>query len=486
MRMLLLLRQAGAGWILLLAVFEMIHLATLGGLRDRGRFVFSPNALLLAAMAPMVMVMWTTVGQYQARWALSANELRVPHVLRTLCFTLSGFAAWTVFELLAPIVVLHGPYLQWLLFIFCAICTGILAALFRGTYFELPILLSCGAVDVDASMGSSVASQKWVELLAIAMPFLIAWRLRVLIRALRSDTQGDLFLRSLAATEGWNMPARWSVGSRATASSGARRVLTAWRRAVFGENRDSRHSTVDRSSTGVWRVSLGPLYDSRVSSILLCFVPLPIVLSLATHAHTVALTKSLAIPVLVGLPFLCGMLCVMFLLKRVRRLADLLYSPSGEIADLALLPGLGDRWLLRHALLRQVLVRPLSYYGLCLGGLVGSCWVLLRLGQTQIEPILFLVAPPAAMLQMFAMMTVGVLSGRLGRDSAWFNGSMYFSPFLMLLSMFAGLGSLPPHECTASLSAWLSIVWVIVLGAMAACLVRWGIQLSRRPNLLCR
>jgi hypothetical protein len=486
MRMLLLLRQAGAGWVLILAVLEMIQLATLGGLRDRGRFVFSPNAMLLAVMGPMVMTMWMTVGQYQARWALSANELRVPRVLRTLCFTLSGLAAWTVFELLAPIVALHGPYLQWLLFIFYGICAGILVALFRGTYFELPILLSYGAVEFDASMGSSIVSPKWVELLAITLPLLIAWRLRVLIRALRTDAHGDLFLRSLVATEGWNLPARWSVGSRATASSGARQVLTAWRRAVFGENRDSRQRTVDRSSTGVWRVSLGPLYERRVSLILLCFAPLPIMLSLATHAYTIASTKSLTIPVLVSLPFLCGIFGVMFFLNRVRRLADLLYSPSGEIADLALLPGLGGRWLLqRRALLREVLVRPLSYYGLCLGGLVGSCWVLLRLGQAQIEPILFLVVPPSAMLLLFAMLTVGVLSGRLGRDSAWFNGSMYFLLPPMLLSMFASLGPRPPHEWTASLSTWLSIVWLIVLGAMAACLVRWGIQLSRRPNLLC-
>lgn len=480
-RMLLLLREAGAGWILALPVLELLQLAGLGGLRDRGRFVFSPNAMLLAGFVPMVMAIWTIVGQCHAKLVLSASELRAPRVLRTLCLTSSGFAAWTVFELLVPIVVLHGPYLQWLLFIFYALCAGVLVALFRNTWFEIPIWFSWIAVDIHASMGSSVVSSKWVECLAVTLPLLIAWRLRVLLRALHTGTHGDL-LRSLAA-ERSIMTAKWSSDSRATASSGVRQVVPAWRRAVFGERRQR---TVDRSSADVWRVSLGPLYERRVSWILLCFAPALIMTSLAPHAYTVAFAKLLTIPVFVSLPFLCGIMGVVFLLTRVRRLADLLQDPSGEIADLALLPGLGDHGLLRRALLREALVPPLSYYGLCLGGLAGSCWVLWRLGQTQIDPILFLVVPPSALLLLFAMLTVGVLSGRLGRDSSWFNGSIFFVLPPTLLSMFARVGSQPPHQWMANLPTWLSIVWLIVLGAMAACLVRWAIELSRRPNLLCQ
>ena len=475
------LREAGAGWIAILPVLEIVQLALWGGLRDRGRYVYSPNAMLLAGMVPMVAGMWMTVGQYQARLLLSAIELRVPGVLRMLCLTLSGFAAWTILELLAPIVVLHGPYLQWLLFVFCAICTGVLAALFRGTYFDIPILLAGGAVDIHAAMGSSIVSPKWVELLTVAMPFLIAWRLRVLIRALRSAAHDDLFLRSLAAVEGCNTPARWSGGSRATASSGARQVLTAWRRAVFGENTGLRQGTVDRSPTGVWRVSLGPLYERRVSWILSGFAPVPILILLGSHASTVMFVQFFSCFVLVGSALAC--FGVIFLVNRVRRLADLLGNPSGEIADLALLPGLGGRWLQRRALLREALLRPLAYYGLCLGGMVGSWWALLRLSQASIETILFLAVPPSAMLMLFAMMNVGVLSGRLGRDSTRIYDSVCFVIFPVFLFMDAGLGSL---NWTPSLSGWLSIAWVTVLGAMTACLIRWGIQLSRRRNLLCR
>ena len=483
-RMLLLLRQAGAGFVLILAVTEILQIAILGGLHDRGRFVYSPNAMVLAIFVPVTIMIWTTVGQYQARLALAATELCVPRVLRMLCFTSGGLATWTLLELIAPIVVLHGPYVVWVEFIFYAICAGLLVALFTGTRFETPISFSCIALAFAASMGSQTVSPEWIEVPAVALPFLIAWRLRVLIRALSTGSHGDLF-RSFAAP-GSNMTARWSAASGSPASSGARQVLSAWRRALFGEKAVFRQGNVDRSSTEVLHVSLGPLYERRVSLILLCFAPVPIMVSLAAHPYTVAFAKFLEIPVLVSVPSLWGLFGVIFLLKRVRRLADLLGNPSGEISDLALLPGLGGRWLQRRALLREALVHPLAYYGLCLGGLVGSCWVLLRLSQAPIEPILFLIVPPFAMLTLFVMITVGVLSGRLGRDSAWFGGAVCFLLPPMFLSMFTGLGSVSPRGCAPSLSTWQSIVWVAVLGAMVVCLVRWGLELSRRSNLLCR
>jgi hypothetical protein len=482
--MLLLLRQGGAGWVLILAVLENCQLAILGGLQDQGRFVYSPNAMHLATMVPIVMVMWTMVGQFHARLVLSAIELRVPRALRMLCFTLSGLAAWTLLELIAPIVILHGPYFMWLEFMFYAICAGFLAALFTGTHFGTPITFSCIAVAFIASMGSHTVSPQWVEIPAVALPFLIAWRLRVLIRVLRAGSHGDL-VRSLAAV-GSNMTDRWSADSGAPASSGAHQVLTTWRRAVFGDNTGLRQRNVDRSSVEVLRVSLGPLYERRVSWILLCFAPIPIMILLGSHAR---FFKS---PALVLVPFL-GLFAAFFLLNRVRRLADLLCNPSGEISDLALLPGLGGRSLQRRALLREALVRPLAYYGLFLSGMVGSCWVLLGLSQATIDPILFLAAPPFAVLMLFAMMTVGVLSGRLGRYSTWFDRSAFFVIPPMFLS-FAGLGFLSSHDWTPSLSTWqriawvavAGVMWVTVLGVMAACLIRWGIQLSRRPNLLCR
>jgi hypothetical protein len=448
MRVLLFLRQAGAGWILILPLLEIIQLAFWGGLRDRGRYVYSPNAMLLAGMVPMVMTLWMVVGQYQARLLVSVIELRVPRALRMLCLTLGGCAVLTVVELLAPIVVLHGPYLQWLLFIFYGICTGVLAALFSGSRFETPILFSCMVVDVLAAMGSSKVSPIWVELLAVALPLLIALRLRVLIRALRSGAYRGRFLRSLAELDERQKPTRWR--------------------------------NVDRSSLDVVRVCLGPVYERSVSWILLCFAPLPIMILLGPRVPAAMFVPALKFPALMCVTLFVGL----FFLNRVRRLADLLCNPSGEISDLALLPGLGDRRLQRRALLREALIRPLAYYGLCLGGLVGSGWVLVRLSQVPIEPM-FLAVPSFALLTLvlFAMLTVGVLSGRLGRDNSWLERSAIFP---VLFFLVACLSSLSPHAWTPNPLTWQSIAWATVLCGMAAFLVRWGVQLRSRPNLLRR
>lgn len=447
MRILPLLREAGAGWILILPVMQIIQLAYLGGLRDRGRFGFSPNALLLASMVPMVMMTWMSVAQYHARLMLSVSEMRVPHVMRMLCVTFSGLAAWTVFELLTPIVVLHGPYLQWLVFIFYALCSGVLATTFKRTWFETPIWLSCMLVAVIAAVGSRTVSPQWVDILAVALPFLIAWRLRVLIRAPRTGSHGELF-RSLAAEQP-GMKSGWGADSSAPTSSDALRVC------------------------------LGPLYRRRGSRILLCFAPIPIMLLLGSHLHAVGFVQGFEPPAPFAVIFLGGF----FLLSRVHRLADLLGNPSGEISELVLLPGLGARGLQRRALLREALIRPLVYYGLCLGGLLGSGWVLLRLSEVPIEPMLIAVPLCAVLiLMLFTMMTVAVLSGRFARDSRWVE-----SPAILpvLLSFAACLGYLSPHDWTPSLSRQ-GIVWVTLLSAMAVCLVRWGMELRRRPNLLCR
>jgi hypothetical protein len=462
------MRETGAGLILIPPVLVIIQLQWLGGLTDRGRFVYSPNVLLAAGTMPLVSMIWVMVGQYNTRMLHSAHELRVPVVLRTLWLTLTGFAVCTIFGVLVPIAVLHGPCLQWLVYTFDAICVGVIVALFTNSYFTLPVWFFGMAAEFGASFDSSPDSSKWFVALAVALPILITWRLRVLIRALGGDAHDELFSRSLAAVDGWNFQA--SSRSVTRMSSGSSASL--------------RHRDVARFSAVAARICLGPLYEHNASVMLLCFASIPIMLLHATRAYTVAFAKLVTIPVWIGLPFLLATIGVAFLQARVRRLAELLYDPSGEIADLAFLPGLGCRRQLRRALLREVLVRSLVQYGLCLGGIVGSCWALLRLGQAEIEPLLFLVVPALALLLLFAMMSVGVLSGRVGRDSAWLDRSILFLLPPTLLSVFTGKGSLAVHDWASTASMWLSAVWTIVLCTMGACLVWWGIQLSRRIDLL--
>jgi hypothetical protein len=464
-RTLLVLRQTGGGWTLILVLQQLVLTWMLP---PRVRSQFDPDTPLLALLASLALVLfyiWPAVGQSHARVALAARELCVPRLPRMLCFTSSGFAAWTFVWLLVPMMVWHGSYLLWLEGIFYALCTGGLVALFDGTRFANPIYFCCTVLGFFAFQGSlelaQPISRELHVILVMATPLLIMWGLGVLIRVLRTGSH-DNVLRS--------------ADSGTPLRSGARQVLPA------GQQRNAA-----RSPAAVIRVALGPLYERHLIWILLFLAPIPIMLTLGARVRTIMLFNPL-IPVLASLAGLTVMGGAFFE-RRVRRLAGLLCDPGAEITDLALLPGLGSRRTQRRALLREALVRPLVYYGLCLSGAAGSCWVLVRLRRESIEPILFLVVWASAMLMVFAMMSVGVLSGRLDPASRWSKGWMAY--FLVpvpptLFSVYAGLGSVSAHDSTLSLLMWQSLIWLMVLGAMAACLVAWAIRLSRRPNLLCR
>jgi hypothetical protein len=475
-RVLRLLWRAGGGVTLILPVMQVIALVFVGGMRDRGRFVISPNSMLLTALTPMVIGVWAMVTQYHVRLMVSVTEIRVPQVFRLLCFTMVALAAWTVFELLTPIVVLHGPGLQWLLFVFFAICSGILAALFRSTYLETPIWLVCLLLVPGTSASSRDVSLTWVEIAAVVLPVLIAWRLQVIIRAFRAGSHGDFF-RSFAI-EAWG-----GVQSTDSITPGAeviRRLMPQWLHTAFGEGGRPRPYNVDRSSRGTFRVCLESSHQLGLSWILGYLVVLPMMGLLGSHLTAAEILDVVKYPVSFGVPILGGFL----LLTRVRRLADLLGNPSGEIADLALLPGLGDREAQKRALLEEALIRPLIYYGLCLSGLLGLGWVLPQLSQQPIDP-LFLAVPSAAVLilLLFAMLIVGVLSGKVDRGSRWLDWAM-IQPVCFF--GIASISSLPRHDCIPALTTWPSIAWGVLFAAMVGLLTRWGIQLNRRQNLLCR
>ena len=444
------MRETGAGGILIPPVLVIIQLLALGGLADRGRFLYSPNALLAAGTMPLLSAIWMMVGQYNVRVVYSAHELRLPVVLRTLCLGLSVNVCGTIVGVLIPIAVLHGPCLQWLLYTYFAICVGALLALFRNSSFTWLVWFLGLAAEFAACFDASPASFEWFGALAVALPLLIAWRLRVLIHALGGDAHDELFSRSLATDDSGNAPA----SSRTRPHEGE----------------------LARSPAVAARICLGPLYEHKAHVVLLCFAPFIILLLHATRSYTVALAKFLTMPVWVSLPFLLGSGGAVFLRARIRRLAELLYDPSGEMADLALLPGLGCPRGLRRTLAREVLVRWLLQYGLYLGGVVASCWTLLQLGQADFEPLLLLVAPAFALVLLFATLSMGVLCGKVGRDSAWVDCAILFVFPPTLLGLFTGKGSLGVHDWASTASMWLGGVWMIVLCSLGACLAWWGVH----------
>lgn len=487
-RLLTILRQTGAGFVLVLPVLQLVILKVVEA-RNVAPICLQPwqwNVLLVMS-AEIAFYMWFVAGSYHARLALAASQLRVPGVWRMLCCSLGVLAIWTLAGMLVPVVVLHGQIFLWVGVISCEIGAGLLVVAFAGSRFQGLIFFSCFGVSSCLIWPEQVSSvsRQLIAILAVVTPFLIAWRLRVLVRGLRAGFYGVFFLST--APGRLNMIEGWIVSPRAPKQAGPDRAWTAWWTTVFAERAGLRRRSVSRSPADAFRVALGPLYRRIEVWLWLILFAAPILLSFRSRALNI-----------ISMLFFMGMVSfnwaaigVTLVVFRVRRLADFLENQSGEISDLALLPGLGNRRVQRRAMLLEVLVRPLVHYALAMGIVIGGWWLLVRLVGMPLQPILTLTLLSCGMLMMLATMSIGVLSRRLDRVGPWSN---VLASLLMVctgcvsfpapLACAVGLGC--GHDLMPSPPVWVNLLWLPVLAAMAACLVMWTAQLNRRDNLLCR
>jgi hypothetical protein len=480
------MRQSGAGYILTLAalgVFEVLFFGRHPYRRSRfGPYIWNS---LFVGFTPLVLICWMAIGQYHARLVISVGRLRMPGVLRPVCISLLGAATCTIFALLGPIWLLGGPGLLPLSPFFLAICAGLLISLFGGTRWQLPIYVaSFGFVISIFDFGpSALFVQKVLGPVAIVVAALTAWRLRVLVNAFRVGSASKT-LEYLAIGK-WNMAAGWDGTSRGISTSSLSTILAgSWRtacRAIGGSNQ----RFGERSTAAAFRRALEPPQASNERLAWLIFMAMPIALLFLFQNSTIeglrSIFNSMAIPFsLVG---------VTRVVARARRLGDLLWNQQGEIADLALLPGLGDVRCQRRALLYEALVRPSMYYALWFSGIFGSWLIFARTAQAPIQSILLLPELMCSILMLFATLSVGVLSRQLDRSSVWFKGWAYLVAVpagflsirsLVILGLFHALASMP------SLLIWQSFANVLMVGGMVACLTVWGIQLSRKLNWLCQ
>jgi hypothetical protein len=174
---------------------------------------------------------------------------------------------------------------------------------------------------------------------------------------------------------------------------------------------------------------------------------------------------------------------------RARRFSDLLWNQQGEIADLALLPGLGDARCQRRALLHAALVGPSIHYALWFCGVFSTWLILARSAQAPVQSILLLPELMCSILVLFATLSVGVLSRHLDRSSVWFKGWAYLLAIPALFWSIRQLGIRSSFCVPASMPnvlVWQSLANVLMVGGMVACLIVWGIQLNRKPNWLCQ
>jgi hypothetical protein len=171
-------------------------------------------------------------------------------------------------------------------------------------------------------------------------------------------------------------------------------------------------------------IMLRPLFAPKPVWLVLCLAALPVAL-LTGWVRVVLGMPELPVATSLWRTLLLVASCfgAWWFRRRAQRLAAFLYEPQGESVELALLPGLGSMKQLRQALLMQALIRPLTYGGLCLAGLVAGYWGVQHIARAPPEPIVNDVLLPLMVLLLYVSLSLGVAAGRLSPTNAWLRPS---------------------------------------------------------------
>ncbi len=450
-------RRSGVAYLLMPLATEVVFLWFFGRRRSTSCCARTHELNATIMMVSMIiLMMWMIVGQYHARLMVSARLLRMPGVARTTLLSLLAAALGSTLLLLLPLFLVHGAVLIGLAMFVFATGAGLLVSLFGGSRWQAPIYLLCVALIVCA--GNPLFPGTWTQPLRTPMAFAILpltlWRVHALSAALRSGAAGN-FLRYIGS-EKPNMLASW-VGLR-------RMGVTATPQA----------GSAHRPPTLAYRVALGPLFQPSDVFVGILLAAMPMLLSLTSRDMLKAFVRffmsGTAIPLIA--------VAVGFVITRVERTGSVLWRQSGELADMALLPGLGDIPAQRRALLHEALLRPLIYYGLWCSGVVGTWMGFAALMHVAIPAMSLLWMLPLLVMMLYAMLSAGVLSGSVKNLSPALRNWAYC---LALPSVLQAL--VPFYPGIASLGAFLQ--WA-ALATMAVCLWAWLDKLNRQPRLLCR
>jgi hypothetical protein len=279
------------------------------------------------------------------------------------------------------------------------------------------------------------------------------------------------------------MVAGWDANSHGRSNSSLRGILAGSWRTAGRAIEDSNQRFGKQSAAAAFRCALGSPRASSEKSLIA--MAIPIVLSFLPHKTAIESLRS----TFHSVAFLFAFAGVTPVVARARRLADLLWNQQGEIADVALLPGLGDARSQRRAFLQAALIRPALHYVLWFCAVASSWLILARTVQAPIQAILLLPELMCSILMLFATLSVGVLSRHLGRSSVWFKGFAYVLAIPAVFWTIWRLWILGPVRAPTSMPSlliWESLANVLMIGGMVVCLIVWGIQLSRKPNWLCQ
>jgi len=453
----------------------------------------------VVAITVLITVTWWLIGRPYAKLALSAAQLCIPRIARSLLYNLIGLAAATLGGTALLAGGLNLPFVPMLAICTSAILLGLLLPLFTGfawviLYWLLIALLAprLPALDDPAfpSFGWSIAA-----LLALAW----ALRMRALTRASNSGTANASLLSLLNGSNGsWHGDAgrfktRWKLWTR--------KLLPSFSTGTLRQERRSSERSGNRHPENTISIILGPRYQVLFAvgwlALSMSCSAFPWYLSWSDGLDHTGRWRADWLAQVYGTTY--DFVFVLFLCVAINmslqldRLAKLFGTPGGEISELALLPGFGDHRTLRSALTRQALTRPLLWLSLGLGLGLGSSvvgWLSLA-GLTQIglAQELFLVVLAMSILLSFATLTLGELLGVHDSPRAWWVSGL---PFLVAglayaSSMFVSSGSLRASpELPGGVPDWLWPLWAAIFIGLAVCLTRWGARWNRQRSVLCR
>lgn len=404
--------------------------------------------LLVLFGATLVYGTWLSAAIVPSRLLLVAHELRVPGVSRTFSLTVLGLAAWTFVVMCAPSVVWSDAPAPWPELILLMICMGCLHTLSSG-WLQALIGEAVTLVLLTAWFHWPWApSREALTILSVAMLLVLAWRIAAVARAVGRGSWPAL------------------LGKEVEGRAGREAVP------FFGRTRaqGGRHGA--RSPAAVLHTALGPLYGLRTMLRPAAELAISLgVLSVLTGTFRAALIGY----TLMVMPITGGA----WLLSRLQRLAALLHEPSAEIAELALLPGAGDRKEQGRALLREALLRPLAWGALLLGVFVALYSALLEWAHAEPAATLSAVLLSAGLLLLFAALTMGVLSRKLRSLTL---SLALGAPFIFSPAVLLAVRDLSAHG--GSLSVGQGLAWLLTLGPIAAVLIAWARLTLRREWLL--
>lgn len=455
-RTLLVLWRPGAAYTL----FPLVILAPLKILQgiDTRIARYMEDVMVFLALA-MVFSAWHSIAVRHVRVAVDACQLRVPGFPRVALASVAVLAVWTALAMCALWQPWPGMTVRWPQLIACAIGLGCLASLvdYRLLFaLSLVPLASCLAgVDWMRAGGRAIlhTAASTLDIVAAGLLLLIVWRLALLARALKRGSCPGFLDRSL------------HVARDDARLLGHARLLS------------GRVPRPRASASAAMRMMLGPLYEPHPAWRIWRLAALPVLLLLGSGVRAADLTGL----IIIFVPLLGGW----WFLIRAQRLAVLLQGPQGETVELALLPGLGSARQQRRALLTQALLGPVRQGGLCLAGIVGGYWAVLRITQLPPERVLNLMVPSAMAVVLFVSLSLGVFSGRLAPTHAWLRGWALVVLLPAGCSPLAGPSISLGYLDASPLTFWLTW-WVAMLAVMAACMTADTLRLRRLPRLLCQ